>query len=130
MRAPSLSRFASALGRRTWFGAGAAVLTLVWLLARSLAPTGGLVRTYYYPVPLGANPLPLPLDVRGVPAVEERAGGVDLDFLDELGRPGRNYVVRWRGVWFSPRAERIDLVGPLSRDDGDRARGVLVRGDL
>ena len=100
--------------------AAAVAVTLVRLLARSLAPEGGLTRSFHYPLPRSANPLAL--EVRDLPATEEAAGGVDLDFLDELRRPVRDYFVRWRGVWFSPRAERFDL--SAAADDG-----VVVRVD-
>ena len=35
---------------RALYLTGAVLLTLVWLLARSVAPAGGLTRSYYYPV--------------------------------------------------------------------------------
>ena len=57
-----------------------------------------------------------------LPVVEEPAAGVDLAFLEELHRPVRDYFVRWRGVWFSPRQERIDF--RAGADDG-----VIVRID-
>ena len=103
-----------------WYLAGAILLTLAWLLARSLAPAGGLTRSYYYPLPRDANPRAL--DTRTLPVVEEPAAGVDLAFLEELHRPVRDYFVRWRGVWFSPRQERIDF--RAGADDG-----VIVRID-
>ena len=96
------------------------LLTLVWLLARGLAPAGGLTRNFHYPLSPAANPVRL--DIASVPAAEERAADVDLAFLDELPWPARNYFVRWRGVWFSPRAERIALWA--GADDG-----VVVRID-
>ncbi len=96
------------------------LLTLVWLLARGLAPAGGLTRSFHYPLAPAANPLRL--DVAMIPAAEEWAADVDLAFLDELRRPTRHYFVRWRGVWFSPRAERITLWA--GADDG-----VVVRID-
>ena len=103
-----------------WYLAGAILLTLVWLLARSFAPAGGLTRSYYYPLPRDADPRAL--DTRMLPVVEEPAAGVDLAFLEELHRPVRDYFVRWRGVWFSPRPERIDF--RAGADDG-----VIVRID-
>ena len=96
------------------------LLTLVWFLVRGLAPAGGLTRSFHYPLAPAANPLRL--DIARVPAAEERAADVDLAFLDELRRPTRHYFVRWRGVWFSPRAERIALWA--GADDG-----VVVRID-
>ena len=96
------------------------LLTLVWLLVRGLAPAGGLTRNFHYPLAPAANPLRL--DVARIPASEERAADVDLAFLDEFRRPTRHYFVRWRGVWFSPRAERIALWA--GADDG-----VVVRID-
>ena len=103
-----------------WYLAGAILLTLAWLLARSLAPAGGLTRSYYHPLPLDANQPAL--DTRTLPVVEEPAAGVDLAFLEEIDPPIRDYFVRWRGVWFSPRPERIDF--RASADDG-----VIVRID-
>ena len=106
---------------RALYLTGAVLLTLVWLLARSFAPAGGLTRSYYYPLPRDANPPAL--DTRMLPTVvEEPAAGVDLAFLEELHRPVRDYFVRWRGVWFSPRQERIDF--RAGADDG-----VIVRID-
>ena len=119
MRARRRLRLPAAHGLRARYLGGALLLTLVWLLAWSLAPSGGLLRSYYL-LPRSANPLTL--DVRGMPAVVEEADGVDLDFLDAGDRPTRNYFVRWRGVWFSPRAERIELWA--GADDG-----VVVRVD-
>ena len=105
---------------RALYLTGAVLLTLVWLLARSFAPAGGLTRSYYYPLPRDANPRAL--KTRMLPVVEEPAAGVDLAFLEELHRPVRDYFVRWRGVWFSPRPERIDF--RAGADDG-----VIVRID-
>ena len=98
----------------------AVVLTLLWLITRTLAPTGGLTRSYYYPLPRDANPLAL--DLATSAGVHEAAADVDLDFLAERGRPTRDYLVRWQGVWYSPRAERIDF--RAGADDG-----VVVRLD-
>ena len=99
---------------------GAVLLTLVWLLARSLAPAGGLTRSFYYRLPSDANPLAL--DLRTMTVVEDSADGVDLSFLDDIGWLTQDYFVRWRGVWFSPRVERIEL--HAGADDG-----VVVRVD-
>ena len=99
---------------------GAVLLTPVWLLAHSLAPDGGLTRSFYYRLPRDANPLEI--DVRTMTVVEDAADGVDLAFLDEFAWITQDYFVRWRGVWFSPRAERIEL--HASADDG-----VVVRVD-
>ncbi len=96
------------------------LLTLVWFLVRGLAPAGGLTRSFHYPLSPAANPLRL--DIARVPVAEERAANIDLAFLDELPWPARHYFVRWRGVWFSPRAERIALWA--GADDG-----VVVRID-
>ena len=99
---------------------GAVLLTLAWLLVRILAPGEGLTRSYYYPLPRDANPAAL--DVRNLHVIEERADTVDLTFIDELARPTREYFVRWRGVWFSPRQERVKF--SAGADDG-----VIVRVD-
>ena len=99
---------------------GAVLLTLVWLLARSLAPAGGITRSFYYRLASDANPLAI--DVRTMTVVEDSADGLDLAFLDEFGWLTRDFFIRWRGVWFSPRAERIEL--HASADDG-----VVVRVD-
>ena len=104
-----------------WYLAGAVLLMPVWLLASSLAPAGGLTRSFYYRLHRDANPLAL--DLRTMTVAESRADGVDLDFLENYGDwLTRDYFVRWRGVWFSPRAERIRL--HASADDG-----VVVRVD-
>ena len=92
------------------------LLTLVWLLARSLAPAGGLTRSYFYPLAPTANPLGL--NIAAVPVVEEWTADVDLAFLDELARPTRDYFVRWRGVWFSSLWAGADD-GVVVRIDGD-----------
>ena len=42
---------------RALYLTGAVLLTLVWLLARSFAPAGGLTRSYYYPLPRDAPSL-------------------------------------------------------------------------
>ena len=88
-----------------WYLSGAVSLTVLWLLAYGLAPATGLTRSYYYPV--GPSTLPL---------VEERVTAVDLAFVNEEDRPTGNYLVRWRGVWFSPRSERLDF--RAAADDG------------
>ena len=94
---------------RALYLTGAVLLTLVWLLARSFAPAGGLTRSYYYPLPRDANPRAL--ETRMLPVVEEPAAGVDLAFLEELHRPTRDSPVlsstRWR---------------PSSGGTGDRRR--------
>ena len=89
----------------SWYLLGAVSLTVLWLLACGLAPATGLTRSYYYPV----SPSTLPL-------AEEQVAAVDLAFVDEQDRPVRNYLVRWRGVWFSPRSERLDF--HAAADDG------------
>ncbi len=96
------------------------LLTLVWLLLRGLAPAGGLTRSFHYP--LAPETDPLRFNTARTPAAEEAAADVDLAFLDEFRRPTRHYFARWRGVWFSPRAERIALWA--GADDG-----VVVRID-
>ena len=98
-------------GAGSWYLTGAVSLTIVCLLAPVLAPTPGLTRSYHYPL---GNP--------DATVVEERITSVDLAFIDAQSRPTRNYRVVWRGVWFSPRAERIDF--HVAADDG-----VVVRLD-
>lgn len=98
-------------GAGSWYLAGAVSLTIVCLLAPVLAPAPGLTRSYHYPLD---NPDPT--------VVEERITSVDLAFIDAESRPTRNYRVVWRGVWFSPREERIDF--HAAADDG-----VIVRLD-
>ena len=78
-----------------------------------LAPDAGLTRSYWYPVDAATEPI-----------IEEHVTAVDLAFIDEGNRPTRNYRVRWHGVWFSPRAERVDFYagaddGVILRVDGD-----------
>ena len=104
----------------SWYFIGAVFLTPAWLVAHSLAPDVGLTRSFYYRLPRDANPLGI--DVRTMTVVEGSADGVDLAFLDEFGWLTQDYFVRWRGVWFSPREERIEL--HASADDG-----VVVRVD-
>ena len=82
----------------SWYLLGAVSLTLLWLASVGLAPDAGLTRSYWYPV-----------DAATEPVIEERVTAVDLAFIDEGNRPTRNYRVRWQGVWFSPRAERVDF---------------------
>ena len=60
------------------------LLTLVWLALRGLAPTGGLTRSFHYP--LGPGDQPAPAQNCRNPAAEERAVDVALAFLDELRR--------------------------------------------
>ena len=81
-----------------WYSLGAVSLPLLWLAALGLAPEAGLTRSYWYPV-----------DASTEPFIEERITAIDLAFIDERHRPTRNYRVRWDGVWFSPRAERVDF---------------------
>ena len=101
--APSLSQ----AGR--WYLAGAVSLTVLWLVARGFAPAAGLTRSYHYPhAPLDRSTEPV-LEELAAPVVEERVTAVDLAFIAEHSHPVRNYLVRWNGVWFSPRPERIDF---------------------
>ena len=97
----------------SWYWLGAVSLTLFWLAALGLAPDTGLTRSYWYPVDTATEPI-----------IEEHVTAVDLAFIDEGNRPTRNYRVRWDGVWFSPRAERVDFYagaddGVILRVDGD-----------
>ena len=107
---PSLSRS----GR--WYLAVAVSLTVLWLVARGFAPPTGLTRSYHYPyAPLARSTEPV-LEQLATPVVEDRITAVDLAFIDERGHPATNYLVRWNGVWFSPRPERIDF--HAAADDG------------
>ena len=56
------------------------------------------------------------------PLLAQRTTAIDLAFIDESHRPTRFYRVRWQGVWFAPRAERVDF--HAGADDG-----VVVRVD-
>ncbi len=47
---------------------------------------------------------------------------MSLAFIGERNLPNRDYFIRWRGVWFSPRPERIEF--RAGADDG-----VIVRVD-
>ena len=114
--APSLSR----AGR--WYLAGAISLTVLWLVARGFAPAPGLTRSYHYPYAPSDRSTEPALEELTAPVVEERITAVDLAFIDEQNRPARNYLVRWHGVWYSPRPERIDY--HAAADDG-----VVVRLD-
>ena len=105
--------YPSAFRAGSWYWLGAVSLTLLWLAALGLAPEAGLTRSYWYPVGAATEPI-----------IEEHVTAVDLAFIDERNRPTRNYRVRWEGVWFSPRAERVDFYagaddGVIVRVDGD-----------
>ena len=100
-----------ALRAGAWYVLGAASLTLVWLAAVVLAPDTGLTRSYWYPDDGSAQPV-----------VAERITAVDPAFIDEQDLSTRDYRVRWEGVWFSPRAERVDFLA--GADDG-----VILRVD-
>ena len=96
-----------------WYSLGAVSLTVFWPAALGLAPDAGLTRSYWYPVNASTEPV-----------IDERITAVDLAFIDERDLPSRNYRVRWDGVWFSPRAERVDFYagaddGVILRVDGD-----------
>ena len=96
-----------------WYSLGAVSLPLLWLAALGLAPEAGLTRNHWYPVDASTEPI-----------IDERITAIDLAFIDEGNRPTRNYRIRWEGVWFSPRAERVDFYagaddGVILRVDGD-----------
>ena len=95
----------------SWYLLGAVSLTLLWLAAVGLAPDAGLTRSYWYPADAATEPI-----------IKEQVTAVDLGFINEQDRPTRNYRVRWQGVWFSPRAERVDFYA--GADDG-----VILRVD-
>ena len=101
----------SAFRSGSWYLLGAISLTLLWLATVGLAPDAGLTRSYWYPGDAATEPI-----------IEEHVTAVDLAFIDEGNRPTRNYRVRWHGVWFSPRAERVDF--HAGADDG-----VILRVD-
>ena len=99
-----------------WYLAGAVSLTVLWLVVRGFAPATGLTRSYHYPyATLDRSTEPV-LELLTTPVVEERITTVDLAFIDARSHPARNYLVRWNGVWFSPRPERIDF--HAAADDG------------
>ena len=91
----------------------AVVLTALWLLARSVAPVIGLTRSFYYPLE------------RPTASLVERTTAIDLAFIDAQHRPDRFYRVRWHGVWFSPRPERVDFYA-----GADDAVVVRVDGEI
>ena len=101
----------SAFRSGSWYWLGAVSLTLLWLATVGLAPDTGLTRSYWHPVDAATEPI-----------IDERITAIDLAFIDERNRPTRNYRVRWHGVWFSPRAERVDFYA--GADDG-----VILRVD-
>ena len=103
----------SAFRAGSWYWLGAVSLTLLWLATVGLAPDAGLTRSYWYPGDAATEPI-----------IDEHITAIDLAFIDERDRPTRNYRVRWEGVWFSPRAERVDFYagaddGVIVRVDGD-----------
>ena len=96
-----------------WYSLGAVSLTVFWPAALGLAPDAGITRSYWYPVNASTEPV-----------IDEHITAIDLAFIDERHLPTRNYRVRWDGVWFSPRAERVDFYagaddGVILRVDGD-----------
>ena len=99
----------------------AVVLTPLWLLVRSVAPPAGLTRSFYYPLER-AYPRARATDA----LVEERTTAIDLTFIDEQRRPNRFYRVRWHGVWFSPRPERVDFYAGADDAVGMRVDGEIV----
>ena len=101
----------SAFRSGSWYLLGAVSLTLLWLATVGLAPDAGLTRSYWYPVDAATEPI-----------IDERITAIDLAFIDEGDRATRNYRVCWHGVWFSPRAERVDF--HAGADDG-----VILRVD-
>ena len=93
---------------------GAVSLTVLWLAAVGLAPDAGLTRSYWYP------------GRRRDRSDHRRTHHGHRPCLHRRGKAGatRNYRVRWHGVWFSPRAERVDFQagaddGVILRVDGD-----------
>ena len=99
----------------------AVVLTPLWLLVRSVAPPAGLTRSFYYPLER-EYPRARATDA----LVEERTTAIDLTFIDEQRRPNRFYRVRWHGVWFSPRPERVDFYAGADDAVGMRVDGEIV----
>ena len=103
-----------------WFLYAAVALTALWQLAATLAPATGFKREYYDP--LHRDTAPAAFDAPVIPRVDDRAVSLDLAFIAERNLPNRDYFIRWRGVWFSPRPERIEF--RAGADDG-----VIVRVD-
>ena len=103
-----------------WFLWAAVALTALWQLAAALAPATGFTREYHYPFP--RRTAPAAFDTTAISSVDDRAVSLDLAFIRQQSLPNRDYFIRWRGVWFSPRPERIDF--SAGADDG-----VIVRVD-
>ena len=83
-----------------WYVLGAVSFTVIWLVARSVAPPTGLTRSFYYPdYPRSKTD----------PIVEERITTVDLAFIDEQSRPTRDLPgsLAWRVVFPSPGKGRL-----------------------
>ena len=105
-------------GRRVvrWYIAVALTLTafggiLHWLVA----PPIGLVRTVYADIGIAGEPL-----------FEVRTTDISLAFLDEDPTlPRRFFSVEWRGFWFLPRAQTVDVYA-----GGDDRVDVLVDDQL
>ena len=99
-----------------WYLVVALTLTAAdGLLHWVVAPPTGLVRTFYSDAGFAGEPL-----------FQDRATEISLAFLnDDPTLPRRFFSVQWRGFWFLPRAQTLDLyVGADDRVD------VLVDGAL
>ena len=89
---------------------------------RADPPDPGSEQRLLNPVRRGSSSAVVALFERYAPWLRRRAI-IDLAFI-ERNRPTRNYRVRWHGVWFSPRAKRVDFHagaddGVILRVDGD-----------
>ena len=114
----AVRRCGSTVSRLSPWCLTAAGLTFVWLLAFVLAPAPGLTRSYH----LLDRSTPPVVDARVAPVVDERITSLDLEFLEARRHPTRYYLVRWTGVWWSPRPERIEF-------DAEADDGVTIRLD-
>lgn len=77
---------------------------LHWLVA----PSTGLVRTFYSDTGFAGEPL-----------FQDRTPDVDLAFLDQDPTlPRRFFSVHWSGFWFLPRAKTVELYAGASLCSG------------
>ena len=100
---------------RWYLGVALTLTACTGILHWLVTPPTGLVRTFYAEVGFAGEPL-----------FQDRTTEVSLAFMDEdASLPRRFFSVQWRGFWFLPRAQTVDVyAGADDRVD------VLVDGQL